>query len=98
MTPYPLIGLVYMAVYMPLEIPQPSEIPSDASDLQIQCFYSINHPGEIVSRSRNSTECVLHHSSWTVTPMIFFEELITRSQVKNRKNSIEHSFFDSEVR
>ena len=98
MTPYPLIGLVYMAVYMPLEIPQPSEIPSDASDLQIQCFYSINHPGKIVSRSRNSTECVLHHSSRTVTPMIFFEELITRSQVKNRAKSISYSFFDSEVR
>ena len=92
----PLNG--YSMFYIRPKLLNPSEIPSEAYVLQIQCFYSINHPGKIVSRSRNSTECVLHHSSRTVTPMIFFEELITRSQVKNRAKSISYSFFDSEVR
>ena len=32
---------------------------------------SINHPGKIVSRSGNSTRCVLRHNSRSVTPWFF---------------------------
>ena len=97
-TQYPLIDLLYMALHMTKKIPQPSEMPSDASALQIRWFRIMNHSGKIVLRSRNSTECVLHHSSRTVTPWFCFEELIARSQEKKCKKSISHSFFDSEAR
>ena len=76
---YPLIGLLYMVFYITSTIIHPSEVPSDTSIRYIRWFYSMNHPGKIVSRSGNSTRCVLRHNSRSVTPCFFFEEF-TRSQ------------------
>ena len=84
---YPLIGFVYMAVYMSTKSLHPSEIPSNVSILEIWCFYSMNHPGNIVSRSGNSDRCVLRHNTrevrWRWWHHDFFENFTGQKSKKN---------------
>ena len=85
-------SVVYPIVYVG-ETPPPSEIPSDSSSRCIRSIYSINHPGKIVTRSRNSVTCVPHHNSHTVTPWFCLKK-----SGGNSFFSISHSIFDCGTR
>ena len=62
-----------MPLYMTAAVRDPSEFSFGTIILWILWFWTINRMEKMVSRSRNSIRCVLHHGSRTMTPWFFLE-------------------------